>query len=239
MSVMFKLLPAAAVGLVALANSGELKKSLSVVTKVQVAATVGIEMQGIADAVAMEYTAEEALPLDDFGKFLRENMREKGGKTTREHDKDMWGTPYRLAVKGDGFEILSAGLDTKWSTEDDLKCYYSLKELGGPAPTAPAAAQSKPATASASSTNSPAPAKVISTANPAAIDEAKQKAFEAQMKRAEQGSPYAQYELAMRYLTGNGVEKDESTGRIWLEEAARNGSSDATRKLQALDAAKK
>ncbi len=238
MSVLFKLLPAAAVGLVALANSGELKKSLNVISKVQVAATAGIEMQAIADAVAMEYTSEEKLPLDDFGKFLRENLREKGGKSTREHDKDMWGTPYRLAVKGEGFEVLSAGLDKEWNTADDLRCFYSLKELGGPGAPIPAPASPKAAKAAPSPASPAVPKAFPPPANTAAADEAKQKAFESQMKRAEQGSPYAQYELGMRYIKGNGVEKDVATGRSWLEEAVRNGSTDAARSLKSLDAAK-
>ncbi len=239
MSVFFKLLPAAAVGIVVLANSGELKKTLNVVSVVQVAVTAGTEMQGIADAVSIEYSTDEKLPLEDFGKFLRENMRDKNSRNKREFDKDMWGTPYRLAVKGDGFEIQSAGPDKEWNTEDDLRCFRSLKELGGPGAPAAPVAKTKTAKASTITTNAPAPARAIAAVNTAAADEAKQKAFEAQMKRAEQGSSYAQYELAVRYLTGNGVEKDESAGRSWLEEAARNGSSDAVRKLQSLDAAKK
>ncbi len=242
MSALLKLLPAAAVGLVAYANSDELAKSLNIITKVQVAATAGIEMQGIAEAVAQEYTSEGTLPVDNFGKFLRENMRERGGKNTRDRTKDVWGTEYKLIVKGEGFEVQSAGPDTKWNTDDDLKYFYSIKELGGPgADVAAGSGQSgSSGKASHSSTanqrrSSPSPAQTPSTQSP---EETKRKVVESQMKRAEGGSAQAQYDLGLRYLSGDGVGKDDAKAREWLEKSAEGGNSEAKRKLESLNAGK-
>ncbi len=58
-----------------------------------------------------------------------------------------------------------------------------------------------------------------------------------QKKRAEEGSDNAQYELGMRYMTGNGVEQDEKQGREWIEKAAKNGNAKAVKKLEELNAA--
>jgi TPR repeat protein len=57
-----------------------------------------------------------------------------------------------------------------------------------------------------------------------------------QKKRAEEGSDNAQYELGVRYLTGNGVDQDEKLGKEWLEKAAKNGNPKATKKLEELSA---
>jgi hypothetical protein len=69
----------------------------------------------------------------------------------------------------------------------------------------------------------------------AAKDEAQRKTVEFQKKRAAEGSESAQYELGMRYLKGDGVEKDEATGRKWLTESAKNGYTAASKKLEDLD----
>lgn len=53
-------------------------------------------------------------------------------------------------------------------------------------------------------------------------------------QRAEAGSESAQYELGMRYLAGNGVEKNEKLGREWLEKAAKQGNPKAVKKLEEL-----
>lgn len=57
---------------------------------------------------------------------------------------------------------------------------------------------------------------------------------EFQQKRAEGGSAMAQYDLGMRYLTGDGVEKDAETGRKWIEASAKQRHSKALRKLEEL-----
>ena len=56
-----------------------------------------------------------------------------------------------------------------------------------------------------------------------------------QKKRAEEGSSSAQYELGMRYLSGNGVEKNVATARKWLQLAAEGGETQAKDKLRELD----
>mgnify|MGYP001189954148 CR=1 FL=1 len=54
-------------------------------------------------------------------------------------------------------------------------------------------------------------------------------------KRAEAGSPSAQYELGKRYMTGDGVEKDFALARKWLEASAKQGEENAKLKLSELD----
>ena len=65
-------------------------------------------------------------------------------------------------------------------------------------------------------------------------DEAARKAVEYQKKRAEEGSAQAQYDLGVRYLKGDGVEKNEALGREWLEKSSKNGFVQADRKLEEL-----
>jgi hypothetical protein len=59
-----------------------------------------------------------------------------------------------------------------------------------------------------------------------------------QKERAEKGSDSSQYALGMRYLNGDGVEKNTETGMKWLKESARNGNDAAKKKLQELEASK-
>jgi localization factor PodJL len=69
--------------------------------------------------------------------------------------------------------------------------------------------------------------------------EALKKTIEFQKKRAEEGSPSAQYELGLRYLRGDGLEKDVATGRKWLEKSAQQDYSPAKKKLEELNEEKK
>jgi TPR repeat protein len=71
----------------------------------------------------------------------------------------------------------------------------------------------------------------------AAREQASRKAFAFQKMRAEEGSESAQYELGMRYLRGDGVDKDEATARKWLALSAKNGYSGAKKRLEDLDKA--
>lgn len=64
---------------------------------------------------------------------------------------------------------------------------------------------------------------------------ADKRVLEFQRKRAEVGSPTAQYELGIRYLTGKGVEKNLAEARKWLEAAAKQDNVWAKRKLKELD----
>ncbi|MBI4325273.1 MAG: SEL1-like repeat protein [Chloroflexi bacterium] len=82
-----------------------------------------------------------------------------------------------------------------------------------------------------------APAGVVQSApvDPAKVkagkEAAERKRLEWQIKRANDGVPYAQYDLALRYLTGDYVEKNLETARKWLEKAAKSGHAPATKKL--------
>ncbi|MEW6160735.1 MAG: hypothetical protein AB1813_25170 [Verrucomicrobiota bacterium] len=82
----------------------------------------------------------------------------------------------------------------------------------------------------------PAPARPVDPEKERAKkDEALRKTIEFQKKRAEQGSAQAQFDLGMRYLKGDGVEKDEAEARRWLEQAAKNDFQQAKKKLEELD----
>ena len=52
------------------------------------------------------------------------------------------------------------------------------------------------------------------------------------MRRAAEGSPEAQYDMGIRYLEGDGVEKDAVKGRELLEKSAQGGHEAAVKKLQ-------
>jgi TPR repeat protein len=65
-------------------------------------------------------------------------------------------------------------------------------------------------------------------------DDAERKRIEYQKKKAEEGVSYAQYDLGMRYLTGNGVEKNYEVGKKWITAASTNGYASATKKLEEL-----
>ena len=52
-----------------------------------------------------------------------------------------------------------------------------------------------------------------------------------QMERAEKGSDNAQYQLAMRYVNGDGVEKSPKKARKWLDLSAKQGNADAKKFL--------
>ena len=58
-----------------------------------------------------------------------------------------------------------------------------------------------------------------------------QKTIEFQKKRAEAGAPTAQYDLGIRYLNGDGVEKNPELAKKWLHSAATNGNTQAVKKL--------
>lgn len=254
MSALLKILPLAAAAGVAAANSDALKKSLGVISKVQVAATSGVEMQGIAEALAGDFVETKDLPIENFGAWLKDNMREKGGKDTRDKSKDPWGTEYRLNVDvpKNGFTVLSAGPDKGWATEDDLKYFYSLtgiegknaisRELAARAQ-AHAAKQGTstssgsaggtgrfagpstgPRPTSASTGKSSAPPKPSQSA-----EETARKVIEAQTKRAEGGDAQAAFDLALRYITENGVIKDYNEAKKLLEQAVKNADSQSLR----------
>ena len=55
-----------------------------------------------------------------------------------------------------------------------------------------------------------------------------------QKQQAAAGDPRQQFKLGVRYLTGDGVEKDEAQAKILLKKAADQGHSDAAAKLKSL-----
>ncbi|TCK18034.1 TPR repeat protein [Thiogranum longum] len=63
--------------------------------------------------------------------------------------------------------------------------------------------------------------------------------FKEQMESAEAGDPDAQYEVAIMYLNGRGVEQDFDATLLWLERAAENGSEQAASKLRRIKSQKK
>jgi hypothetical protein len=60
------------------------------------------------------------------------------------------------------------------------------------------------------------------------------KTVESQKKRAAEGSAGAQYDLGLRYLAGEGVEKNPELGRKWLDLSAAQGNTGAIRKIEEL-----
>jgi TPR repeat protein len=57
-----------------------------------------------------------------------------------------------------------------------------------------------------------------------------------QRQEAINGIPASQCALGKRYLAGQGVDKDESLGRFWLEKAAARGNAEAKDVLKKLNA---
>src|SRR5688500_12022374 len=60
------------------------------------------------------------------------------------------------------------------------------------------------------------------------------KQFDFYKRRADEGSDHAQYELGLRYLAGKGTKADAKLGREWLAKAAKQGHTQATKKLTEL-----
>lgn len=54
-------------------------------------------------------------------------------------------------------------------------------------------------------------------------------------ERAEKGRSAAQFALGMRYLSGDGVPANPKLGREWIEKSAKQGETDAVKKLKELD----
>ena len=248
MSVLLKILPLAAAAGVAVMNGDALKKSLDVVDKVRSAATSGVEMQGIAEALARDFVDDKNLPVEDFGGWLKENMRQKDGRETRDKSKDPWGTEYRLTVDvpKNGFSVLSAGPDTNWKSEDDLNYFYSLTGIEGKnaistelAKRAQSQASKQGASTAAGtsgSTKSSAPGtsskKAVATSPPKPAQSAEERlsnTIEFRKKRAATGEAQASFDLAINYFTGEGVEKDYVEAKRLLEQAEKNASTETLR----------
>ena len=109
-----------------------------------------------------------------------------------------------------------------------------------------------PATGTPASRPAPPPPAAVPSPNNAAVpappppadaekakQEALRKTIEFQKKRAAEGSPSAQYELGLRYLKGDGVDKDEAAGMKLLEESAKQDYTLAKKKIEELKEKKK
>lgn len=103
-------------------------------------------------------------------------------------------------------------------------------------PTPPASARTpNPAAAPANPTPWYAPPPREKTK--AEKEEAARKALEFQKKQAEEGSPTAQYDLGMRYLNGDGVERNPEAAKKWFELAAKQDHTQAKRQLEQISKA--
>ena len=115
-----------------------------------------------------------------------------------------------------------------------------------PAP-APARTTPPPAVA-AGPTNAPptnaAPPRAVAYAPPPPLDpveewikkqEITRRVVATQKANAEKGSPTAQFDLGMRYLTGDWLEQDWEIGLQWLKAAAVQGHDKAVKTLADLD----
>ncbi len=107
---------------------------------------------------------------------------------------------------------------------------YTRKVVPPSPPPSSAPAQPVP---SAPPSAAPAPSQDPAKAK-AEKDAATKRAVDFQIKRAEAGSATSQYDLAMRYMTGDGVELDYGKARKWLEEAKKNGHQFADKKMTEL-----
>lgn len=98
----------------------------------------------------------------------------------------------------------------------------------------PAPAQANPAV--------PAPVAVVPM-DPekakALREETDKKTFEFQYRRALAGSAGSQYDVGIRFLTGSGVQKNETNALKWLTASATNGYPLAIKKLEELKLAAK
>ncbi|MFT4690487.1 MAG: hypothetical protein ACJASX_000922 [Limisphaerales bacterium] len=249
MSLLVKLLPVVALGVVGAMNSDALKKNLAVIQEARIAATSGIEMRGIADAVAQQMADDSTLPIVNFGEFLKDAMMEKGGQETRDASADMWKTPYRILVNPpkNGFEIWSAGPDKLWKSDDDLKYLYVLTGIAGKDAITPplirqaqivqgrydrenAAQDSGSSTGSSSSGTNTRSTPNSSTGKQSSGSAAEQRRVESQRERAESGSAAAQLSYGERLAKGDGVEKDLEAAKKMLEGAIENIESNILRR---------
>lgn len=228
MSLM-KLMPLAAMGVAGAVGVSAMKDGSEAIDKFQVAATQNVELNGIAQAVAMDYTESNKLPIDNFDEFLRANMRTASGKPPkRDPAIDPWETPYKLKQIHNGFQVMSAGPDKSWETDDDMVHPY---DLSGISDTPPQGTPRRKGGAAPTGANQPSRAANQPRRPRTSDEETEQRVIAFQRRQAEKGSARAQLALAERYLFGEGVEYDQDLGMEWLRKAAANGSKDAQDKL--------
>ena len=137
--------------------------------------------------------------------------------------------------------ILAAPTGLSQSARQLTRRFVPPANNPAPAGGAPASKPAPAPRAAAPVTNNTA---VPAPPRPADAEKAKletlRKTIEFQKKRAAEGSASAQYELGLRYLSGDGVEQDEAAGRKWLEDSAKQDYTPAKKKLEEMrDSTKK
>lgn len=233
MSLM-KLMPIAALGVAGAVGVSAMKDGSEAVDKFQIAATQNVELNGIAQAVAMDYTESNKLPIDNFADFLRANMRTASGKPPkRDPAIDPWETPYKLEQIHNGFQVMSAGPDKSWDTGDDMVHPYDLSGISDTPPQGTPKRKGAGAAKSAAQAGANQPERAANQPRrPRTSDEeTEQRVIAFQQRQAEKGSARAQFALAERYLFGEGVAYDQDLGMEWLRKAAANGSQKAKDKM--------
>ena len=125
--------------------------------------------------------------------------------------------------------------------------YITRQAMHTPVPPMPLLTVTQPsavsATAATAATAAVKPTPPVPAAALAGSDfdkaEVEKRVISFQKQRAQEGSASAAYELGLRYLKGDGVEKDAERARQWLALAAKGGSSSAQKKLAELGPAPK
>jgi hypothetical protein len=125
-----KLIPLLTVAGGAAASSPKLKAQIA---KIVETTQVVVTQQEISDIAKMIYldTIDGTQPKpEEFAAYLKRNMRTKDG-INRDTSKDQWGQSYRLTYNKQRRElvVLSAGPDTRYETEDDIRGSYPLDQF--------------------------------------------------------------------------------------------------------------
>ena len=114
-------------------------------------------------------------------------------------------------------------------------------QVSQPAPAARPLAKPQPASTNAVAplvSPTPPPVPSVPVADPEKAREEKEavarKTAEFVRQRAEGGSASAQYDLGKRYMIGDGVEKNFTKARQWLQASAKQGNEMAVAKLAEL-----
>ena len=84
------------------------------------------EMYRVGNIVADYCRAERVFPRSNLKLVLKKRIPDVTDRLLAGMACDTWGTAYRLKKHKQGFYVLSAGPDKKWSTGDDIRYYCSL-----------------------------------------------------------------------------------------------------------------
>jgi hypothetical protein len=121
----FKLMPLMAVTAGAAANQDEMKAQVEKYTGLVMGVAVQVELHQISRTLYAELASGDKLPdAYSFEDYLRKNFQTQRG-SERDISRDFWGTPYHLTTDDRGFEVISAGPDQQFGTDDDLSAGYN------------------------------------------------------------------------------------------------------------------